>query len=480
MAEAIPSLENGLWKLLSDGRMETSWTIRENAQWHDGVPLTTADLLFAIQLGQDREIPYFRHAGFDSFESATAMDARTITVRWKRPYIDADQMFARSPGGTSLAYPRPKHLLENLYLEDKANLQEWTYWGRDFVGAGPYKVREWVVSSHLVLTANDRFALGRPKIDEIEIRWIADAQTLVSTMLAGAADLTLNTSPVSVEEGVRLQEQWKDGRVAINFSSWIPIAPQLLNPTPAIVGNVQFRRALMHAMDRQQLSDSIMAGKAPIAHGFLPIDHPFYPMLEPYVVKYDYDPRKAAQLLEDLGYVRSSDGLFRDRAGEDLSVVLRTGAGREEEAFGLIIADQWKVSGVRTELESSRKCTRGDRECTTAFSSFYVSRLNYQLARLRELRTSERPTPENNFIGQNRPRYSDPALDTLIDRFLIAVPLSERIPLAGQIIHQLSDQVVFMGLVYNAETALVNNKVRNVYGRTQPADIYHAHLWELV
>jgi len=45
LATAVPSIENGLWKLLVDGRMETTWTIRDGARWQDGQPLTADDLV---------------------------------------------------------------------------------------------------------------------------------------------------------------------------------------------------------------------------------------------------------------------------------------------------------------------------------------------------------------------------------------------------------------------------------------------------
>src|SRR5687767_2964654 len=57
LAEAVPSLENGRWKLLPDGGMELSWTIRPNVQWHDGHVFTSDDLLFSLQLLRDRDLP---------------------------------------------------------------------------------------------------------------------------------------------------------------------------------------------------------------------------------------------------------------------------------------------------------------------------------------------------------------------------------------------------------------------------------------
>src|SRR6266545_4652182 len=56
LAEAVPTLENGNWRLSADGGMETSWKIKPAAQWHDGVPVTAADLVFTLQVGQDKEL----------------------------------------------------------------------------------------------------------------------------------------------------------------------------------------------------------------------------------------------------------------------------------------------------------------------------------------------------------------------------------------------------------------------------------------
>jgi ABC-type transport system substrate-binding protein len=49
LAEAVPSAENGLWRVTPDGRMETTWKIRPGARWHDGTPFTSDDLAFTLQ-----------------------------------------------------------------------------------------------------------------------------------------------------------------------------------------------------------------------------------------------------------------------------------------------------------------------------------------------------------------------------------------------------------------------------------------------
>src|SRR5205823_8775364 len=112
LAEAVPSVENGLWRILPDGRMETTWTIRAGARWRDGVPVTVDDLMFALQVA--REAPAFNTAALRAVEDVVASDPRTVTVRWKEPSIDADTLFSYES-----VTPLPRHRLEELYNQDK-------------------------------------------------------------------------------------------------------------------------------------------------------------------------------------------------------------------------------------------------------------------------------------------------------------------------------------------------------------------------
>src|SRR5437867_3721560 len=176
LAEAVPSLETGGWQLFPDGRMETTWHLRPGTRWHDGTPLTVDDLLFTVQVARDRELPVFGHIGVLALDDVEALDPQTIRVRWKQPYIDADRMFGM--GTSTFAQPLPKHLLEAAYLENKAGFTDLPYWTTGFVSSGPFRVKDWVSGSHLVLEAFDDYVLGRPKLDEIQVRFILDANTL--------------------------------------------------------------------------------------------------------------------------------------------------------------------------------------------------------------------------------------------------------------------------------------------------------------
>src|SRR5688572_6667114 len=53
LAEAVPTLENGLWRVFPDGKMETTWRLREGVAWQDGAPFTTEDLEFTARVARD-------------------------------------------------------------------------------------------------------------------------------------------------------------------------------------------------------------------------------------------------------------------------------------------------------------------------------------------------------------------------------------------------------------------------------------------
>jgi peptide/nickel transport system substrate-binding protein len=176
VAEVLPTVENGFWKPFPDRRMETIWRLRPTARWHDGRPLTAADAQFSMQLELDQEIPMRRTPAWRAIASVETPDPYTITISWKQPYIEADKTFV-----TALF---PKHVFERAHLEQKEVFTDLPYWTTEFVGNGPFRIRELAQGSHVLLEANPEFVLGRPKLDEVEVKFVPDPTTLAASILA--------------------------------------------------------------------------------------------------------------------------------------------------------------------------------------------------------------------------------------------------------------------------------------------------------
>jgi len=480
LAEAVPSVENGLWRLFPDGRMETTWKIESAARWHDGAPVTAEDFLFGARVEQDRDLGVPGNATFDLIETIEASDPHSLTVRWRRPFIEADAMFSYA-----IALPIPRHLVESAYTDDKATFLGIPYWTQEFIGTGPYRMREWVLDSHMVLQAYDGYVLGRPKIDEIEIRFIPDPNAIVATLLAEAADLTLGRSLLTVDQAQEVINQWRDARLATSYVSWAVVHSQFINTSPAIVSDVRFRRALLHAIDRQQMMETFMGGQSSITHTFVGPDSAEYREIESSIVRYAYDPRLASQMIEGLGYTRGADGFFADTAGQKLTVPIQTTIRSEiNPKMLLAVADYWKQIGVEPDPFFVPIQRINDRELRATFPAFEVlgaGDIGVSPDVVRRYHSSLVALPENRFqVTGNNPRYRSPELDSLIERYVVTIPRADRMVLLGQIVHQLSDQIPSLGLFYVVDSTIFNKRISAMTKRTERAtQAWNAEEWDL-
>jgi peptide/nickel transport system substrate-binding protein len=481
LAEAVPSLENGLWKLFPDGRMETTWRIKSNARWHDGTPVTSDDLLFTTQVGQDRELPLRIDGAYRHIDAIEVPDARTVTVQWKSTFIDADQLFTHQH-----AIPLPKHILQGPYAESKERFMQHPYWREEYVGAGPYKLREWVRGSHMLVEANDDYVLGRPKIDRIEVRFISDPNAMVASILAGEVDLTMGRG-LTLDDTMVLSQRWSEGRVDNILKNWIILHPQFIDPNPPIVANLQLRRALLHATDREQMADTLLGGLTSAAHCYLgPNQIPEERELCARVPRYEYDPRKAAQMIEGLGYTRGPDGLFVDARGQRIEVEIRTSGGDHlHERTQLALADQWKLAGVDGKPyivpDVLTKAQAAEAEANRTGFLLIRSANDVGANPFNRMHSSNMPKRETQWIGNNRSRYASPELDELIERYAVTVAQTERVQLTGQIIYHVADQLNLMGLYYNVQQTPIAKKLLNVSGASRDStEAWNAQAWDLM
>jgi peptide/nickel transport system substrate-binding protein len=476
LAEALPSVERGTWRVSPDGRMETSWTLRDGVLWHDGTPFTSDDLLFTATVLTDKAMTVFRERAYDAIESVEAPDPRTFVVRWSRPYIDADLLFTHV-----LTLPMPRHVLGRPYAEEKATFTDLPYWNYEFVGVGPFQLKQWVEGSHVTLTANERYVLGRPRIDEVEVRYIPDANTIVANLLSGALDLTMGRG-ISLEQGLQIRDQWREGRMDAATGNAVALYPQLINPTPAALVNLPFRRALLHAIDRQQIADTLMAGQVPVAHSIVDPGSPLTRATEASVIRYDYDPRATAQLLETLGHTRGADGTYRDAAGQRLSIEIQAVLTTDiNEKAMMAVADDWQRAGIGATTVQIPIQRQGDREWRATRTGFDLAGGGSGSTALARFVSSEAPLPENNYVGSNKTRYMNPEYDAIVDRYFTTIPWAERAQAASQLVRHASEQLIVMGLVYDAEATMVANRLQKASGML-PADAlatWNAHEWDV-
>lgn len=471
LATQVPTIENGLWKLFPDGRMETVWRLRPSLTWHDGAPFTAEDVLFTARLGRDRELPQFRVSSLDLVESVEAPDAHTFVVKWREPYF---------AGNLPFEPPLPAHILQEPSVSNKAEFVNLPYWTEEFVGTGPYRLREFERGVQLSLEAFDQHALGRPRIDTIEVRFIPDSNTLLANVLAGAVQLTMGRT-LSVDQGQEAREHWSAGRVEFAPSYMHRILSQLRSPTPAVIADARFRQGLFHATDRQGIADAIFYGMTTPPRSWLIPNQPPYQDVEASVRQYEFDPRKAAQIIESLGYPRGADGSFSTSGGQRLSVELRaTGGDDTRQKMHLAIADQWQRAGVGVDVHVIPRHLNQDREYRARRPGFVLTGGSSDLATLGTFISTAIPTPENNYTGSNDAAWANPRYDELYARYLVTLSREERLPLMGEMLRMVAEEVPAFPILYQVDVTAISHRLDGVspYSASN-VKAWNAHLWDL-
>jgi peptide/nickel transport system substrate-binding protein len=345
---------------------------------------------------------------------------------------------------------------------------------------GPFKIKSWEPGSHLIVTANDKYVLGRPKIDEVEYKFIEDANTLQANILAGSVDMTLGRN-LSGPQTIEVSSRWPDGQMFLDYSSAsiIDTFVQLRNPDPAVMTNVTFRKAALHALDRQSMVDALVPRQSEVANSFIAPGQPAYKAIQDkYTVQYPYDPRQTLQLMQTIGYTQAADGTLRDSAGQPLSWLIRTTAGDDlREKIMLTSADNWKKVGMNVQTYVIPRQQADDPEYRANFPAMEIVRQGGDITGIKTLHSRNTSSPENQFKGTgNRSRYFNKEFDDLIDRVYTTISVDQRRELMGQIDHIITTDVPFYMMLYSGSTYLVAKKIQGF----QSDGPWNSHEWDVI
>lgn len=170
-----------------DGGRQVEVTLRRGARWHDGRPLTAADVVFTFRYMKTHVSPRFTPQ-LRELEAVTATDPLTVVFTLRSPALGfEDQPLADVP-------ILPRHLWQRLAPGRLAPA------GLP-VGSGPYRLVRHVVGRSYRFEANRRYVRGRPTVDRIDVPIIGNQEMIAS----GLRDRSLDAAPVVAPAGTRLE-----------------------------------------------------------------------------------------------------------------------------------------------------------------------------------------------------------------------------------------------------------------------------------
>lgn len=451
LAQRVPTVENGDWKVFPDGRMEIAWKLRPDVLWHDGTPLTSADFAFGLQVASDPELPLRRPRAGTLISGVATPDPTTLVVSWSQPYIMANESGAQE----ALLPVVARHKLGDLYAQgDKQTFLNHAYWTREFVGLGPYRIADWSLGSQLDLQAFDRYFLGAPKIDRVIVRYFGDVNTLVASLLAGDSDMT-TMGALKAEQLKTIKNAWEPGGVGTvvaqtdgarnyRFQFRATFAPW--------VQDVRVRQGLLHMLDRTTLADTLNGMTSP-ADTLPPPDDPIFRALERKgFARYGYDLARGQRLMGEAGWSRGADGLYRSTAGETLNLEVRTSDKSDNVREGQALAGEWKTAGINTSTYAIPDAASNKDEQKAVYPGLLGWPLRYNIDSLQAWAGSQIPTATTRWRGSNFGGYTNPTYDKLYDDLLVSLEAPRRESVLSDILKLVADDAISVFLYYDTST----------------------------
>jgi len=448
LAEADFEAEGGLvprlavsWEGSEDG-LTATFRLREGVTWHDGEPFTSADVAFsAIEVW--KPLQNLGRIVFANLDSVDTPDAHTAVFNFSRP--TPFQLLRNAlPVVTSVL---PRHLYEGTDIAaNPANAQ--------LVGTGPFRFAEYRPGEYYRLERNpDYWGEGLPKLDEIVYRVLPDRAAAAGALEAEEIHLAA-FSAVPLADLARIAEV---PGIEVVTKGYEGLTYQLvveINHRREELANVDVRRAIAHAIDKNYVVDTIFLGYATAAAGLVP--HNSVEFFNPEVPQYEFDPARANELLDAAGYPRGDDGVrFSLR-------LLPAPYFNETRQFGDYLRQALAEIGIDAQLVNNDSAAHQQAVYTDHDFDLAVAPPVFRGDPAISTTILVRSGTPAGVTFSNQGGYADPELDALIDQAAETVDTEERTQLYNELQVKVAEDLPLINVAEWGFITVARDTVLNV------------------
>ena len=454
----VPNVNDGTIQTNSDGTVTVTYTLRKHLKWSDGKPITSHDLYFTWKMVTDPDTNFNDAQRFplNDIISIETSDNVTAVAHWKQgtTYNEICKLFIY-----------PSHILEPIYNSDPSTIETCSY-STNPVHAGPYKLSEWVKGDYLTVVRNPYYHGKKPSIRKIIFKFYANKNQIINAVLNNEVDIVDPAIHLSLDDMQRLREEGAENNFYLKYSPSVYWEHLTLNLEDPILKDINLRKALMYALDRQELINTIFDGKREIA------DSPVNPALinyDPNITRYPYNPMYAKLILINAGYTWDSSGALINPAGNKVVININapTGYVERQQEIEFMAQSWWTNLGVTVNYVPMNWQPMIDswyagtfQASLFAWGSDPLSMCYYTL-----YNSSQIPTNENGMNGQNFTRISDPELDYWTDKCHKSFNLQTKIEMSHKVQEIVTDKLPELYLNYHTIPFVYR---KNIYGIHMP------------
>jgi peptide/nickel transport system substrate-binding protein len=417
LAAEVPTLANG--GVSRDGKSIT-WKLKRNVQWHDGKPFTADDVVFTAAYAADPATSAYTGGSYKDIK-VTKVDSHTVKVEYQKP-----SPFWADPFVSAAGMIIPKHIFEAFKgatsRDAPANLKP--------VGTGPYKFVDFKPGDMLRGAINTSYhEANRPYFDTIEMKGGGDAVSAARAVLqTGEYDYAWN---LQVEDELLLRlEQGGKGKTSIvpggniefiqlNMADpWTETDGERSHPKSKhpILSEFAVRQAISLCVDRDGVQKFIYGRTGIATANFLNNPQRFVSKN----TKYEFNPDKAAQVLEAAGWKKGADGI-REKGGKKLKLVFQTSINGPRQKTQQIIKQAAQKAGIDMELKSVPASVyfSSDPANPDTYTKLFADMQMFTTTMpqpdpevfMNQYLSSEFASKANKWLGRNSTRYSNPEYD---------------------------------------------------------------------
>ena len=471
LAAEVPTSSNG--GVSRDGKTIT-WKLKRNVLWHDGKPFTADDVVFTAAYAADPATSAYTKGSYSDVK-VTKVDSHTVKVEYQKA-----SPFWADPLVSAAGMIIPKHIFESFKgatsRDAPANLRP--------VGTGPYKFTDFKPGDMLRgVINNDYHEPNRPYFDSIEMKGGGDAVSAARAVLqTGEYDYAWN---LQVEDELLLRlEQGGKGRTSITpggniefiqlnmADPWTEIEGERAHSSSKhpILSDKAVREAISLVVDRAGVQKFIYGRTGIATSNFLNNPKRF---VSPNT-KFEFNPDKAAQVLEAAGWRRGSDGI-REKGGRKLKLVFQTSINGPRQKTQQIIKQAAQKAGIDMELKSVPASVyfSSDPANPDTYTKFFADIQMFTTTMpqpdpevfMNQYQSSQFATKANKWLGRNSTRYNNPEYDKV---YLAAQSEMDPVKRAAMFIRMNDmpvNDIAIIPLVYRPRTAgIVKNLVAPLSG----------------
>jgi peptide/nickel transport system substrate-binding protein len=437
-----------VWGVSQDGTLYNV-SLRKNAVWHDGKPVTADDVLFTIDLMRNGGdvVPADLQEFWKGVEAVKLgdQDIQFLLPEAFAPFLDYLTFGVL-----------PKHLLDGKtitdLINDPFNLQP--------VGSGPFKFTRLIVENDtitgLALSAFKNYYLQPPYIDELVFRYYPDDtaafQAYGDGQVQGIGQVGADIlADVLAEQGLALYTARQPKLAMVMFN--------LNNPEVSFLQDKLVRKALLAGINRQRIIDRILQGQAILADGpILPGTWAYYDGIKPI----EFDPAKARALLKEAGFIFTNEGdIVLSKKEQRLAFTLLYPDTPQHRAVAEAIRTAWSDLGVEVTLEGlPYDQLVGERLVDRSFQAVLI-----------DLNFSRSPDPDPypfwdqaqaSGVGQNYSQWDNRMASEYLEQARISVDLIERAKMYRNFQVVFQEEMPGLPLYYPVYTYAVTRDIRDI------------------